>query len=109
MWGVDAGKVSHMLILPPISLVLVFFDKLIPLFFGLPGLLSGEGAFQQFSLLEIQCIIFCLVGDVHKKKGISYEGLLDEGVQRGISGEAGSIVDLQNDGLEPAVEDNIEP
>jgi len=106
---VNSLKVAEMLILPAIALEPVLFDELVSFLLGLPGLLASEGAFEQFALLEAEGVVFDLVGDVDEGEGVADEALLDERVERGVGGEAGRVVDLQDHGLERAVEDHVEP
>ena len=101
-------EVAEVLVLPPVPLESVLFDELVSLLLGLPSLLASEGAFEQFALLVVERIVFDLVGDVHEFEGVPNEALLDEGVQGSVCGEAGRVVDLQDNGLECAIQDHIE-
>lgn len=102
------GKVAEMLIFPAISLEPVLLYELVSFLLGLPGLLAGERAFEQFAFLEVEGVVFDLVGDVHEFEGVADQALLDERVERSISGEARRVVDLQDHGLERTVQNHVE-
>jgi hypothetical protein len=93
---------------PKISFGVNLIQQVLPLFLGMPNFFTSQRPLNHLSLLSGHSIVLSLVAQIQKNKRIFEQILFDLQIKRSISGETGSVVDLEDNWFQIGVQHDIE-